>query len=441
MNTENHDTRSNPRPPMLKGYRVLDMTQIVAGPTCTRILAEMGAEVVKVELAPFGDRTRSGGLKSRLPGYKGYSQSTYFFQQNHSKQSLALDLKHPRGKELIRSLVSKFDVLVENFSPGVMERAGLGYCTLKSLNPALVMCSISLAGQTGLLSRKPGYDYVAQAYAGITDLIGEPDGDPSLITMAVGDTATGITAAMAVGFALLHRERTGEGQYIEASLLDTYFQMHEVSVPRVSLRPNYTPKRTGSQHPDGGPTGVFRCGDGSYIMLATLPHQWEQLIDALEMPELLTDERFSTASLRRDNNAELKRVLEQWLATFASRDEAIAELERKRIPCAPVLTLNQAMSHPHLRERGTVRHVHDRALGSFDIPGFPVKFSAWTPEQALHADALGEHNQTVLKKHLGLSDAEIKALYDDHVLVRDPLLGPLGNADGTHEIHRPGDSE
>jgi len=407
---------------MLKGYRVLDMTQIVAGPSCTRILAESGADVVKVELAPFGDRTRAGGLKSRLPQYKGYSQSTYFFQQNHSKRSLALDFKHPRGRELIRSLIPKFDVLVENFSPGVMDRAGLGYEALRSMNPGLVMCSISLAGQTGPLSQKPGYDYIAQAYAGITDLIGDPDGDPSLITMAMGDTATGIAAAMAVGFALLHRERTGEGQYIEASLLDTYFQMHEVAVPRVSLRPNYTPKRTGSQHPDGGPTGIFRCADGSHIVLATLPHQWKQLVQALQLPELLTDPRFSTAALRRDHNADLKVVLEQWLSTFASRDAAIAELERHRIPCAPVLTLNQAMAQPHLRERGTVRRVSDRALGRFDIPGFPVKFSSWAPDTAPRADALGEHNREILQEHLGLSDGEIQALYDDNVLVRDPLL-------------------
>ncbi|QCS65368.1 hypothetical protein EC609_24670 [Achromobacter denitrificans] len=241
--------------PMLKGYRVLDLTQIVAGPTCTRIMAELGADVVKVELAPFGDRTRVGGLKSRHPDHKGSSRSTYYFQHNHSKRSLALDIKHPSGLALIKRMIPKFDVLVENFSPGVMARAGLSYEALRELNPRLVMCSISLAGQTGPLSQKPGYDYIAQAYAGITDLIGSPEGDPSLITMAIGDTATGMAAAMAVGFALLHRERTGEGQHVEATLLDTYFQMHEVAVPRVALRKGYVPRRTGTQHPDGGRPG------------------------------------------------------------------------------------------------------------------------------------------------------------------------------------------
>lgn len=408
--------------PMLTGYRVLDITQIVAGPTCTRILAEMGAEVVKLELAPFGDRTRVGGLRSARPEYKRCSQSTYFIQHNHSKKSLALDFKSEKAREIIRAMIPMFDVLVENFSPGVMERAGLSYEVLKKINPRLIMCSISLAGQTGELAQKPGYDYVAQAYAGITDLIGDPEGAPSLITMAIGDASTGVSAAMAIGFALLHRERTGEGQFIETSLLDTYFNMHEVAVPRVSLRKNYTPARTGSQHPDGGPTGIFRCGDGTYLTLATLPHQWEAFSEALGMPELLKDERFVTASLRRDNNEALKGVLEGWLAGFATRTDAIDVLEKRRIPCAPVLTLREAMEHPHLRERGVVRRVSDPYIGDFDIPGPPARFSAWEVANDLHADLLGAHNEEILRTFAGLGTEEIAALYRERVLVRDPLL-------------------
>lgn len=408
--------------PMLTGYRVLDITQIVAGPTCSRILAEMGAEVVKLELAPFGDRTRGGGLRATSPEHKGCSQSTYFVQHNHSKKSLALDFKSEKGRALIRSMIPKFDVLVENFSPGVMARAGLGYDELEKLNPRLVMCSISLAGQTGALAHSPGYDYVAQAYAGITDLIGEPDGEPALITMAIGDASTGVAAAMSIGFALLHRERTGEGQYIETSLLDTYFNMHEVAVPRVSLRKNYNPKRTGSQHPDGGPTGIFKCGDGTCLTLAILPHQWEAFVDALEMPELRLDERFAAAALRRDNNLALKDILEGWLARFPTRKEAIKALERHRIPCAPVLTLREAMQHPHLRERGVVRRVNDPYLGGFDIPGPPARFSGWQVQKELHADLLGGSNEEVLRDIAGLTPEEIAELYRERVLVRDPLL-------------------
>ena len=408
--------------PMLKGYRVLDLTQIVAGPTCTRIMAEMGADVIKVELPPLGDRTRIGGLKSRAPENKNSSKSTYYFQHNHSKKSIAIDFKSPRGQSLLKDLISKCDVLVENFSPGVMARAGLAYADLKEINPGLIMCSISMAGQDGPLSNKPGYDYIAQAYAGITDLIGEPDGDPALITMAIGDSATGLAAAMGIGFALLHRERTGQGQYLEATLLDTYFQMHEVNVPRVSLRKSYQPKRTGSQHPDGGPTGIFKCGDGTYLSMALLPHQWKLFCEAVSRNDLLTDIRFTTAALRRDNNEALKAIFEDWLAGFANRNEAITALDQFRIPCAPVLTLNEAISHPHLRERGTVRSVHDDVLGDFDIPGMPVKFSEWREGTDLKAAALGEHNAEVLKEYLGLNDDEIKQLYTDNILIEEALF-------------------
>ena len=407
--------------PMLTGYRVLDFTQFVAGPTCTRLLAEAGAEVIKVELAPYGDRSRFQGLKPRE--HKQSSQSTYYFQHNHSKKSLALDLKHPRSRALLRAIVPKVDVVVENFAPGVMARNGLAYDDLKALNPALVMCSISLAGQTGPLSQKPGYDYIGAAYAGITGLIGEPDRNPAQVTVALGDISTGVAAAMAIGFALIHRERTGQGQHVESTLIDTYFHMHEVNVPRVSLRGDaFVPTRTGSQHPDGGPTGNFRYRDDAFITLTVLPHQWPQLVKALGRPELIDDPRFNSARGRRDNDAELQAIIEEWLAKFPTREAAIEALERERIPCAPVLTLNEAIRQPHLRQRGTVRGVEDAQLGAFDIPGMPVKFSQWPGRSDLRADLLGAHNDAVLGELLGLSGDEIAALYTEKVLVRDPAL-------------------
>jgi CoA:oxalate CoA-transferase len=406
---------------MLTGTRVLDITQFVAGPTCARLLAEAGADVIKVELAPHGDRSRIQGIKPRAPN--GSSQSTYFFQHNHSKRSLALSWKHPRATGILKALAAKADVLVENFSPGVMERAGLAYEALGALNPRLIMCSISVAGQEGPLSALPGYDYIAAAYAGVTDQIGEADGAPSQLSLAIGDVATGVAAAMAIGFALLHRERTGEGQHIDAAILDTYFHMHEVNVPRVALRGDaFTPRRTGSQHPDGGPTGLFCCRDGRYINITALAHQWGQLAAAMGMPELADDARFKDARARRDNNGEIKVLIEGWLQGFDTRESALAALERQRVPCAPVLTLNEAMAHPHLRARGTVRQVADPQLGAFAIPGPPVRFSRWPERTNLRADLLGAHNEKVLKELAGLSDAEIAALYDEGVLVRDPAL-------------------
>jgi CoA:oxalate CoA-transferase len=409
-------------PKMLSGYRVLDITQFVAGPTCTRLLAEAGAEVIKVELAPFGDRSRFQGLKPRAPEHKDTSQSTYFFQQNHSKKSLALDFKHPKSREILKKLAAKCDVLVENFTPGVMERAGLGYEELKKVNPKLIMCSISFAGQTGPLSDKPGYDYIAQALAGITGVIGEPDGKPAQVPLAIGDASTGVAAAMAVGFALVHRERTGEGQFLEATLVDTYFHMHEANVPKVAIRgDSFVPKREGSLHPNGGPVGVFDCGRGEFLVICALAHQWPQMVRALGRPELERDPRFASARARSDNNKEVAEIVEQWLKTFPSRAAAIAALEKERIPCAPVLTLNDAMAQPHLIERGTVRQVTDSQIGKFAIPGNPVRFSSWPEQRELKADLLGEHNEKILAE-LGLSQQEIAELYLENVLVQDSSL-------------------
>lgn len=408
---------------MLTGYRVLDISQFVAGPTCTRILAELGAEVIKLELAPFGDRGRFSGDKSRDPALKKSSQSTYYFQHNHSKKSFAVDIKQDRGRELVYALIPEIDVVVENFAPGVMERAQLGYNKLSALNPRLIMCSVSLAGQSGPLRDKPGFDYMGAAYAGITHAIGEADRGPAQLPIAIGDSATGVTAAMAVGFALLHRERTGEGQYIDCSLLDTYFNMHEVNVPKCSLRgKQFQPRRMGSLHPDGGPTGIFRCRNDEFISIMVMPYQWPQMIKAMNMPELAEDIRFRDPRSRRDNNKALQAIIENWLAQFGSREQAIAALEAERVPCAPVLTLHETIAHPHLRERGTVRRVADREIGEFDIPGLVAKFSRWVPRADVKADRLGEHNEEILRDMLKLGDAEIRQLYLDKTIVRDPLL-------------------
>ncbi len=403
------------RPQMMQGYRVLDFTHFVAGPTCTRIMAEMGAEVIKVERPPGGDRVRGLGLvKDR--------QSTYYIQHNHSKLSLGIDLNKPRAKEILSAMIPKIDVVVENFAPGVIAAMGFGYERLQGLNPRVIMCSISAVGQSGPLSYKPGYDYIGQAYAGITDLIGEPDRSPASITIAIGDVSTGVAAAMAVGFALLNRERTGQGQFIDASILDTYFHMHELSVPIVSLRPGrWAPKRSGAMHQTSAPQGIFK-GTGGYIYLAVLPNEWPRLLRAMNMTELAEDERFKTDRNRLKNNLALRDIIEGWLGSFASVEESMAPLDRERVPCAPVLTVAESMNHPHMRERGTVRRIHDGKLGDFDIPGMPVKFSDWPTRTDLKAALLGEDNERVLKEVLEMSDRDIAGLYSEQVLIRDSSL-------------------
>jgi CoA:oxalate CoA-transferase len=203
--------------------------------------------------------------------------------------------------------------------------------------------------------------------------------------------------------------------------------MHEVNVPKSSLRgSSFAPKRSGSLHPDGGPTGVFRYRGEEFIALMVMPYQWNQMIKAMNMPELADDPRFNTPRARRDNNAALKDVIEGWLRRFPSRDAAVAALEAERVPCAPVLTLHEAIAHPHLRQRGTVRRVMDESIGEFDIPGLPVKFSRRADRSEIAADRLGEHNEEVLRELLSLTDKEIAGLYADRVIVCDPLLDTSG---------------
>jgi len=378
-------------PRMLEGYRVLDFSQFVAGPTCTRLLAEMGAEVIKVELAPYGDRIRADGLKPIDPKFKGTSHSTYYLQHNHSKLSFAIDMKNPRARQLVMAMLPKIDVVVENFAPGVIKRMGFAYEEVKKVNPKIIMCSISMAGQTGRLSSKPGYDFIGQAYAGVTDGIGEEGGPPALTTMAIGDISTGVAAAMAIGLVSLRGDK-------------------------------FRPSRSGSIHPDGGTTGIFHYRDNQYVLLAVTPHQWPQLLKAMKMPRLGEDPRFNSARGRRDNRLELRDEIEKWLSGFATRDEAIAVLDAERVPCAPVLSVNEAVNHPHMNERKTVRWVDDPQLGRVAITSVPVKFSAWPDRDKVHASRLGEDNERVLKELAGVSSEEIRQLYEQGVLVLDKTL-------------------
>jgi crotonobetainyl-CoA:carnitine CoA-transferase CaiB-like acyl-CoA transferase len=247
-----------PEQTFLAGYKVLDFTHALAGPTATRLMAEMGAEVIKVEQTPYGDAART------VPVMRD-KRSAYFMQHNLGKQSICVNLKTDAGREIIRALVPHMDVVVENYSPGVMGRMGFGYDDLKSLNPRLIMCSISVLGQTGPLSHLPGFDYIAQAYAGITEMIGEPTQSPVIPTTSMGDVSTGVHALAAIACALLHRERTGEGQYIDVSLLDAYIHAHDANLELYEAsHGQIVPTRGGAHHTVVAPCGVFRAaGDGS----------------------------------------------------------------------------------------------------------------------------------------------------------------------------------
>jgi crotonobetainyl-CoA:carnitine CoA-transferase CaiB-like acyl-CoA transferase len=399
---------------LLDGYRVLDFTHFVAGPTATRMMAGMGAEIIKVELAPHGD-------EARQMAYIRDKRSAYFVQQNRGKQSICVNMRKPGGLALIKELIPKADVLIENFAPGVIGSMGLDYATVEALNPSIVMCSISTFGQTGPLSRDPGFDFIGQAYAGITSLIGEEDGPPYYPMVAIGDVSTGVHAMGAIACALLYREKTGEGQYIDVSLLDSYFHSQTIGVQLYSAsKGKHELKRSGLHAPNQSPAGIFKGKNGYIIILAWLDNHWARVCDAIGNPELARDPRYLTAAARVKHKKEIVKLIEDWLASMPSDQASVDALRAKRVPVAPVLSVREAMNHPHLRERGTVRKVKDRVLGEFEIPGFPLRFSGFPKELEFEAPSLGEHNESVLTSLLGYSRERIDQLLSEDVLYSEP---------------------
>jgi crotonobetainyl-CoA:carnitine CoA-transferase CaiB-like acyl-CoA transferase len=399
---------------MLSGYKVLDFTQFVAGPTVTKLMAEMGAEIIKIELAPNGDLCRN------FPFVKD-RRSAYFVQQNRGKMSLCIDIKHPAGNALVRELIPHVDVLVQNYAPGVIGRMGFDYASVRNLNPRIIMCSVSTFGQTGPLANQPGYDFIGQAYSGVTSLSGEEDGDYFPPALAIGDVSTGVHAYAAVATALLHRERTGEGQQLDLSLLDSYFHYHDMAVELVSASGGASRvKRIGNHISALSPAGIFKTRAGALYIFAFQDNHWASLCRIMNRPELIKDARCLDNNARVANRDLVNGAISEWLMTLPDLDAADAILREAHIPHAPILTVEQAMAHPHMRERRTVRTVHDRVLGDFQVPGFPMRFSGFPAELDLEAPMLGEHNRHVLSSYLSYPEERITELERAGVLHSAP---------------------
>lgn len=394
---------------MLSGYRVLDFTQVVAGPTVTRSMAEMGAEVIKIEIAPNGD------LAHNLP-YIRDGRSAYYVQQNRGKKSLCIDVKTEPGRQVLLDLVAQVDVVVEAFSPGVIGRLGLGYDVVRQINPEVVMCSVSAFGQEGPQSGMPGYDYIAQAYGGFTGLIGEENGSPYFPQLAFGDAATGAFALSAILAALLYRQRGGCGQYLDISLLDVYLNGHEIGIQAASASGGeMVPRRTGSQHFSVAPLGIFKAVD-SYIVIAALGRQWDDLCKAMDHPEWIDDPRFIDNPARVANIDHLVTCIEGWLQDVGDDDEALRRLEAGRVPFAPVLTVEQVLELPQVKYRQSVKTIEDEYLGEFKVPASPLRFSAFPDQPERVAPYLGQHNLEILQEILGYDDPQIKSLKEQGII-------------------------
>ncbi len=398
---------------VLDGTRVLDFSEFASGPSCTRLLAEIGAEVIKVELAPLGDGAH------QMP-YRVNGRSGYYVQQNRGKKSVCLDPKDPRAKAALEELVRNSDVMVENFPVGEIARKGFGWDRVHALNPKLVMCSLSTFGQNGPLADLPGGNEVAGAYSGATALTGTEAGTPVLPQAAFGDVGAGISAAGAIGFALLHAERTGLGQHLDIALVDVFYEAQSLSAQVLTLGGGkYMPRACGSHHTIGAPLGFFR-GREMAITIMVVDRRWPEFCRVLGREDLIDQARFAGMAERSEHRDELVEITETWIQAQASDQDALRQLQDARITCAPVLTVAEAAALPHLVERGVVQKVTDRALGEFTIPGVSYNFPKF-PRLELQAPFLGEHNTQVLTELAGLTPEQVAQMEADGTLVSEPV--------------------
>jgi len=398
---------------LLAGVKVLEFGQFFAGPTASRMMADMGAEVVKIEFGPHGDH-----LRGYPPAQAGFS--AIFMLENRGKESVCIDVAVEEGRQILREMAAKADVLIENYSPGVLNRRGLGYEDLSKLNPRLIMCSISGFGQTGPLSHRNGNDTMAVAMSGLMHLTGDPNGSPSYIGASIADANAGIHAFSAVCAALFNRAMTGKGRYLDISLVASLFNLHDNSLARYIISKGAdNPMRTGSHL--GGPTpcGIFKARDG-YMIITVLAHHWENFVNTIGKPELLSDPRFTPLAERAKHMGELNAIIEEWLQSFPTRDEPLKILADHRILSAPVLDIGEAMNHPQMKSRGVMQQVDHPGVGPIPLPRAPFVVSGSSVDIRARTAFFGEHNEAVLSRYLGYSREKVAQLTRAGVLIAEP---------------------
>lgn len=381
----------------LSGIRILDFTRVLAGPFCTMLLADMGADVIKVE-GFDGDETRQWG-----PPFDEHGRSAYYLAVNRNKRSIALDLKSAEGQRIARRLAQDSHILVENFRVGGMAAFDLGYDDLQPLNPALVYASITGFGQTGPYAERPGYDFVIQAMSGLMSITGESDGDPTKVGVAVSDVFAGMFAATSILAALRHAERTGEGQRLDISLLDAQIAAL-VNVASNALVGGVTPRRYGSAHPNIVPYQPFHASDGMFALAVGNDRQFAALCDLLGHSEWSADARFATNPARVTNRAALIALLEAEFAA-GTADGWIARALEAGIPAGRINTVTDALDDPHVAARGLIW-----SAGDLKMVGSPVGFSATPPTLRLPPPDIGEHTDAVLRERMGLSADDLGVL-------------------------------
>ena len=395
--------------------RVLDLSRVLAGPWASQVLADLGAEVIKVERPGGGDDTRGWGPPwLRDPSGAETSESAYFLSANRGKKSITVDLTRPEGQDLVRRLAACSDVVLENYKVGALDRYGLGYADLSALNPRLVYCSITGFGQTGPYRQRAGYDFLIQGMGGLMSLTGEPDGEPMKVGVAVLDIVTGMYAATAVLAALAHRERSGRGQHVDLALLDV--QVATLANQAQSyLVTGSNPRRLGNAHPSIVPYQAFATADGHIILAVGNDGQFARFCQVAGRPDLAADERFRANAGRVLHRAALVPELERVLAMRPSSDW-IASLEAAGVPCGPINDLGQVFEDPQVRARGMRLEVPHPLAGTASLVASPLRLSATPVAPGTAPPTLGQHTHEVLAEVLGLDEATRASLREVGVI-------------------------
>jgi crotonobetainyl-CoA:carnitine CoA-transferase CaiB-like acyl-CoA transferase len=396
-----------PKADALLGIRVLDLSRVLAGPYCTMLLADMGADVIKLEMPGKGDDSRE------FPPFRE-GESLYYVNLNRGKRSITLNLKHPEGKRVFLELVRHCDVLLENFRPGTMERLGLGYETLRDVNPRLVYASISGFGQTGPYRSRPGYDIIGQAMGGLMSITGWPDSPPTRAGTAIGDILSALFCCIGILAALQVRERTGRGQMVDVALVDSVFASLE-NIPQKVYVDGEVPARIGNRYEFVYPYDSFEASDGWVIIGIANDAIWGRFVEATGLKELALDERFTTNPKRVENHGVLKPLIQGWVST-KEVGEVVSFLTKRGVPACPIYNLKEASEDPQMVERGMTVELDQPGLGRVRLLGNPVKMSETRPLPRGPAPKLGGDNISVFGELLGASMEEITRLREEGVL-------------------------
>jgi crotonobetainyl-CoA:carnitine CoA-transferase CaiB-like acyl-CoA transferase len=395
----------------LKDVKVFDLTRVLAGPTCVQMLADLGADVVKIEKPGCGDDTRGFAP----PFMRGTNESAYFVGVNRNKRSVTLDIAKPEGQDIALGLIAQSDILVENFKVGALTKYGLGYDELREKFPGLIYCSITGFGQTGPYAERPGYDSLIQAMGGVMSLTGEPDGLPQKVGIPLADLFAGLYGCIGILAALRHRDATGQGQQIDIGMLDAHVAWL-ANQGMNYLATGENPPRLGNQHPNIVPYQVFPTSDGYVVLSIGNDPTFKRFCENLGMGRLLADQRFATNAARVENRQLVTDTLTPVMKTRTTA-EWVDRLEALKIACGPINTLRDVFADPQSRARGVVVHMpHPATAKGVDVIANPVRLSETPPDYRLPPPLLGQHTDEVLSQRLGFDDAKLAALRANGVI-------------------------